>query len=132
MAITVTGSNPTVITVVSTTITTDTIFGTNPPNDRTYFPPDNIIGVINPGVGVGGFGLSLLAANFNRGIDFTNNGFVDIDQGNDALLLAGNGGPMIYRGTGSVTNAGSGDALDISGLAGTVDVTIDGNLTSNG
>jgi VCBS repeat protein len=136
MAITVTGNNPTTVTVVSTTVTTNTTFNANAPNDRFYQLADtNIIGAINAGVAVGGFGLAIQPSVVGGGIDFTNSGFVSINHIDPALELVGNGGLVTYRGTGTVTNSGSGAALFVhafSGTGGSADVTIDGTVVANG
>jgi len=129
MAITVTGSNPTVVTVVSATVTTDTL-GTNPPNDRSYAIADDVVGIINPGVAVGGFGLEIQTLGNGRSLTFTNNGFINIDQASEALLLTGNG-PITYAGPGTLTNGGSGAALTIQTFQGTADVTVGGDLTAS-
>ncbi len=52
MAITVTGTNPTAVTVVSDTITTNTIYNGSKTNDRIYQIADAIVGTVNAGIQV--------------------------------------------------------------------------------
>ncbi len=72
MAITVTGSNPTQVTVVSETTTTNTTFNAGVPNDRSYVLNDSIVGTINAGAIVRGFGLRLQTTEADGGVAMTN------------------------------------------------------------
>jgi hypothetical protein len=113
MAITVTGTNPAIVTVVSHTITTNTTFNAGAPNDGIY-QFDSIIGSVNTGVLVGGFGLQLGATLAGGGVSMTNNGAVIVDGG-IAMQLTGNGGAVTYTGTGALINHG-GAALQINNI----------------
>jgi hypothetical protein len=128
----VSGTNPTNVTVVSNTVTTDTTFNAGAPNDRTYVIADSIAGTINNGVLVGGFGLQLVPTGALSGIAMVNNGGVTVDQSTPALQLLGNGGAVTYGGTGFITNDGFGRGLSIQNIgAGGVSATIGGNITAN-
>ena len=132
MAITVTGSNPTQVTVVSHTITTDTLFTTSPSNDRIFAFADLIVGTINNDVMVGGFGLQLWATALGSSITMTNNGIIAVDQSTPALELIGRGGQVIYDGTGFITNHGSGPALNMSNDgAGSIIATIRDDIAAD-
>src|SRR5262245_49208989 len=103
MAITVTSSNPTRVTAVSFTATTNTTYPTSPSFDRNYVFPDDIIGMVNTGVLVTGFGLRLETPTLNGDIMMINNGGVaanGLPMGAAALELVGNGGSVSYGGTG--------------------------------
>ena len=132
MAISVSGRNPTKVTVVSNTVTTDTIFNGSATNNRTYvIQDDDIAGTINDGIVVGGFGLWLETNKAGGSIAMVNNGGVTVDRTSTALQLVGNGGTMTYSGTGFVTNHG-GKALNISNIgAGSIGATISDNITAN-
>lgn len=104
MAITVTGANPTRVTVVSNTVTADTTFNGSATNDRNYAIGDDIIGVVNAGVMVGGFGLRLETIAVNGDIAMTNNGGIAVTHATTGVALAGNGGSVTYGGTGFITN----------------------------
>jgi hypothetical protein len=130
MAIDVSGANPTFVTVVSDTVTTNTTFNANPPFDREYVFADEIVAMVNTGVLVSGFGLRLETTVAVGGADLrmTNNGGIAIDQATPALQLAGNVGALIYSGTGFITND-DGNALSmISSGAGSVIATILGQI----
>src|SRR5918995_5390045 len=104
MAIAVSGANPTQVTVVSNTVTTNTTFNANAPNDRRYALADNIVGTVNAGVGVGGFGLELRTTLADGGVAMTNNGVIDVAQPVISLDIQGNGGAVTYAGTGFIAN----------------------------
>jgi hypothetical protein len=132
MAITVTDANPTVVTVVSNTVTTNTLFPANAPNDGLYQLADDIIGIVNPGIAVGGAGLALSAVVAGGGVAFTNHGFISVAQADPALILIGNGDPVTYEGAGTLTNSGAAQALRILSNGGSAAATVGGNITSNG
>jgi hypothetical protein len=130
MAITVNGANPTQVIVVSNTVTTNDTHPTGAPSARNYVFADNIVGAVNAGVGVGGFGLRLETTLAAGVIAMTNNGLVTVDQGTPALELIGNGGAVTYAGTGHIDND-SDVALRIDNdAAGTIEATLGGNVTS--
>jgi len=139
MAITVSdGGNPRFVTAVSDTVTTDTDFNDNAPNDRSYSFADDIVGAVNAGVTLGGFGLLLQADAPGTGVAMTNNGSIVINQFSDALQIEGDGGDVTYTGTGIVTNTGSGRALfldnsagDADGNDGDIDAVINNDITAN-
>jgi VCBS repeat protein len=133
MAITVTGANPTVIRAVSNTITTNTTFPANPPNDASYLLPGSLTGIVNPGVAVGGAGFFLQSTTVLAGarVDFTNNGVVTVDQVSSALGLRTNGGVVTYAGAGSVINSGTGTALSLIDGQGSAEATVAGNIIAN-
>jgi hypothetical protein len=95
----------------------------------------NITGTIGNGVVVDGAGLNLQLSNpgGNNTITATNNGLVtsSSDLGSGAFLLLGNGGAVLYQGTGNVTNTsnniGRGILARNSGAGG---VTINVGATS--
>ncbi len=133
MAITVSGTNPVLVTVVSTTATANTTFPANAGTgtDRSYVFADNIVGTVNPALLVVGFGLSLQTTLAGGGVSLTNNGFVNISQTVSAVELVGNGGAVTYIGNGPITNNAD-TALEINNTgAGTVTATINNNVTSN-
>jgi Ca2+-binding RTX toxin-like protein len=133
MAITVSATNPTNVTVVSNTVTTSTVFNGGATNDQIYAIADDIAGTINHGVMVGGFGLQLQTTEPGGGVTMVNNGGVTVDQNgnNAALVLVGKGGAVTYGGTGFVTSYGS-SALALFGVGtGDVSATIGGNMTAN-
>ncbi len=115
MAITVTGTNPTAVTVASNTTTTDTIYDGSGTNDRTYQIADAIAGMVNAGILVGGAGLRLETTLAGGAITMVNNGDAGFSVvGDPALYLVGNGGAVTYSGTGSITDmVGLGPALSI-------------------
>jgi hypothetical protein len=135
VAITVSGADPTQVTAGSNTVTTNTAFNTNAPNDRDYILADNIVGRVNVGVTVGGFGLFLLADRVNGSVAMTNNGAVVINEFTDALVLEGNGGLVTYTGSGIVTNTGTGRALFLDNSSGdsggNINAVINSDITAN-
>jgi hypothetical protein len=135
MAITVTGANPTRVTVVSNTVTADTTFNGSATNDRNYAIGDDIIGVVNAGVMVGGFGLRLETIAVNGDIAMTNNGGIAVTHATTGVALAGNGGSVTYGGTGFITNHSNvfnSPALQITNNgAGSVSATVNNNITAN-
>ena len=129
MAITVTGSNPTRVTVVSETITTDTVFNAGAPNDRAYVLNDSIVGTINAGAIVRGFGLRLETTEVNGGVAITNNESIFVSGPiMPALELIGNGGAVTYAGSGTITN-NVGAALRVTNNgSGSASVAIGGDI----
>lgn len=132
-----TGTNPVTLTCAANTTTTNTsnIASPNPTtSDRTQDFNASIVGQINGGVTVDGFGLSLVTTLPGSTISVTNNGSITTNQnGVSALLLAagapGDFGTFSYSGTGSIINTGTGDALNISN-SGTGGITINVSGTS--
>jgi outer membrane autotransporter protein len=110
------GTNPVTILCAENTTTTDTTNSTSPnpaTSDRRQLFDANLIGQVNAGVTVSGFGLLLVANAGGAGINFTNNGSVI-----GGATLQGNGGTINYSGNGSISNSSLASALVI-GNAGT-------------
>jgi fibronectin-binding autotransporter adhesin len=133
MAITVSdGGNPRLVTAESDTVTTDTEFNDNAPNDRSYIRAENIVGAVNAGVTVSGFGLNLQSTPAGGSVAMTNNGAVIVNQLSDALILEGNGGAVTYAGSGIVSNAGAGRALFLDNSdGGDINAVINNDITAN-
>jgi len=95
--------------------------------------PGSLTGIVNPGVAVGGFGLFLQSTTVLAGarVDFTNNGFVAVDQPTGALNLRTTGGVVTYVGAGSVVNSGTGSALSLVDSQGSAEATVAGNVIAN-
>jgi hypothetical protein len=117
------------------TVTTNTAVPTNAPNDRQYQVDTNAgpFGVaVGNGIVVSGNGLAITdIGTTNRGITVTNNGTISVDAGNTptaggtaALNITSNNAPVVYNGTGAVTNNAVGDAIEII-VNGTASVTYD-------
>jgi hypothetical protein len=131
MTIPGTGSNPVTVEAKSNTTTTS-------PSDALEDFNDSIVGLIDSGVTVDGFGLQFVSTSPVTGttIAITNNGTVSTDQ-NSSQALSANAGPgthfgdFTYSGTGDVTNTGTGgDALNITNPGnGNVDITVSGTST---
>src|SRR6185312_10540142 len=136
MTITTSGSNPTTVEATSDTTTTS-------PANALQDINDSIVGIIDSGVTVDGFGLAFVTT-FGilpppgATIQITNNGTVSTDQNSTAALSAnagqtGNFGDFTYAGSGNVTNTGSGgSALSITDPTGNVDITVSGTSTISG
>jgi autotransporter-associated beta strand protein len=133
-----TGTNPVTLTCATNTTTTNTsnVASPNPTtSDRTQDFNASIVGQINSGVTVNGFGLSLVTTLPGSTISVTNNGSITTNQnGFRALQVApgalGNFGTFSYSGTGSITNTGNGDALNISnGGTGGITINVSGTST---
>ncbi|MBR1257947.1 calcium-binding protein [Bradyrhizobium sp. AUGA SZCCT0240] len=129
MAITVSGTNPTLVTVGSNTTTTNTTFNANAPLDRNYVFDDAIDGAINLNTLVTGFGLRLQSTSAGKSVSLINNGLVAVDVGLPAVQLVAEGGAITYAGSGSISNGGTGGGLSIlnQGL-GAVTATISNNI----
>ncbi|MER8580763.1 autotransporter outer membrane beta-barrel domain-containing protein [Mesorhizobium sp. M1423] len=121
------------------TVTTDTIFPTNPPVDRHYegVLPVPIVATVDPGTTVSGNGLALVNTGAG-GVTVTNNGGISVDAGNTptsggtaALSIRAAGGPITYTG-GSITNNGNGNAFDAvqTGGVGSVNINVTGDVTA--
>jgi hypothetical protein len=131
MTITTSGTNPITIEAVSNTTTTS--------STRLQDFNVSLIGVIDPGVTVDGFGLELTSTLAGSTISFTNDGTVTSDQNNGLRALQivpgapGNFGTFTYSGSGNVTNTGNGGALLVDNQGtGNVDITISGTSTISG
>ena len=76
----------TTLDCVSNTTTTDTTFPTNTPNDRNYTyntGGTGIFGIVQPGVVVDGFGLSMTDSGVGTNpLTFTNSGTIQVNLGN--------------------------------------------------
>jgi hypothetical protein len=131
MAISVSGTNPTRVTVASNTTTTNTTFNANVPNDRDYIFADHVTGTVNAGVTLDGFGLFLQSTRSNGRAALTNNGSVSVNSPLDALALEGHGGAVTYAGSGTVTNVGDGRALFLDNNSGNITATINNNISAN-
>src|SRR5262249_42786164 len=130
MTINITGTNPITIEAVSDTTTTS-IF------DSLQDFNASLIGIIDPGVTVDGFGLELTSTLAGSTISFTNDGTVTSAQSNRALHIVpgapGDFGTFTYSGSGNVTNTGTGGALLVDSQGtGNVDITISGTSTISG
>jgi FG-GAP-like repeat len=125
MTITTSGTNPVTVEASGATTTTSA-------NDVVQANA-SIVGQIDSGATVDGFGLELVALPNTATISVTNAGAVSTNQNsNIALLLnAGTSGTLTYSGSGNVTNTGSGGtALSVTNSGtGNVDVTISGTST---
>lgn len=122
-----------------TTSTTDTTFPVNSPVDRNY------VGVsatpfaltVDPGATVSGNGLAVSNTGLG-GVTVTNNGAIVVDAGNTptaggtaALSVSAIGGPLVYTGTGSISNNGNGNAFDATQTGvGSIDVNLGGNVSA--
>ena len=136
MTITTTGSNPTTVEAISNTTTTS-------PTNALQDINDSIVGIIDSGVTVDGFGLSFVST-FGvlpppgATIQITNNGTVSTNQNSNHALSVnsgqpGNFGDFTYSGSGSISNTGSGgDALSITDPTGNIDITVSGTSTISG
>jgi hypothetical protein len=87
MAIKVTGTNPTAVTVASPTYTKNTTYNGSQVDDRNYVIADAIAGTVNAGVMVHGYGLRLQTTEALGGIAMVNNGSV-ISEEENALHAA--------------------------------------------
>src|SRR5262245_25407653 len=103
MAITVTGANPRRVTAESSSTTTNETYPAIGSNDaRNYVIADDILGTVNTGVQVDGFGLRLQTTAILGGITMNNNGAISASElgvNHSALELVGNGGPVNYSGS---------------------------------
>jgi len=134
-----TGTNPVTLTCAANTTTTQTsnIASPNPAtSDQTQDFNASIVGQVNSGVTVNGFGLNIVSTLPGSTVSMTNNGTISTAQGagNRALQMApgaaGNFGTFSYSGTGNITNTGGGDALSISNSGtGNIDINVSGSST---
>ncbi|MER9894014.1 autotransporter outer membrane beta-barrel domain-containing protein [Mesorhizobium sp. M0119] len=126
-----------VIVQCNNTVTTDTTFPVNPPNDRAYagLIATPIVLNVDAGTTVSGNGLAVSNTGAG-GITVTNNGAIIVDAGNTptaggtaALSLSAAGGVIAYTG-GDITNNGTGNAFDArqTGGVGSVDINVSGNV----
>src|SRR5215216_593225 len=117
MSITTAGIDPFILTVAAATTTTNTTNTTSPAttDDRIQQFNADLQGQVNSGVTVDGFGLNLVTTKVGGSINiFTNNGTVTTDEAVDALRLDGNGGQIVYAGSGTVANTNSGTGAAVS------------------
>ena len=132
MAITVSGTNPTFVTVGSNTTTTNTTFNANAPFDRNYVFDDAVSGAINQNVSVTGAGLRLQSTLAGSAVSLLNNGFVFVDITGPAVQLVAEAGPITYSGTEIISNSGTGEGLSLINQGpGSVTATIS-NLIDGG
>ena len=133
-----TGTNPVTLTCANTTTTqTSNTASPNPAtSDQTQDLNASIIGQVNTGATINGFGLIIISTLPGSTISMTNNGTISTAQGagNRALQMApgaaGNFGTFSYTGTGNLTNTGGGDALSISNSGtGNISINISGTST---
>ena len=134
-----TGTNPVTLTCAANTTTTQTSNTVSPnpaTSDQTQDLNASIIGQVNTGVTVNGFGLNIVTTLPGSTVSMTNNGTISTAQGagNRALQIApgaaGNFGTFSYSGTGNLTNTGGGDALSISNSGtGNISINISGTST---
>ncbi|HKC04245.1 MAG TPA: hypothetical protein VKC17_13195, partial [Sphingomicrobium sp.] len=111
----------TTLDCISNTTTTDTT-GVGPA-DRNYVyntTATGISGIVDPGVVVDGFGLSMTdGSTGTNALTFTNGGTIQVDLGNTptaggldgALALSSVNAPIIYSGPGDILNLGTGDGF---------------------
>ncbi|MDO9381245.1 MAG: autotransporter domain-containing protein [Hyphomicrobiaceae bacterium] len=106
-----TGVAPATVTVAcaANTVTTNTTNSTSPAatSDRIQSFNANLIGQVNSGVTVSGFGLELISTAANGSVQFTNNGTVTLPSGAAVIQLQGNGGGVSYTGSGNITGGGA-------------------------
>jgi outer membrane autotransporter protein len=132
----------TTLDCISNTTTTDTT-GVGPA-DRNYVyntGGGGIFGIVDPGVVVDGFGLSMTdGGTGTNALTFTNNGSIVVTAGNTptaggssgALLLNSVNTPIIYGGAGTISNLGTGDGLEIHITGtGTITVTTTGAIAAS-
>ena len=132
MAITVTGSNPTAVTVVSDTTTTYTVYNGSKTNDGIYQIADSIVGTVDAGIQVRGV-LQLETTLAGGTITMVNNGDLFASMGSPPCSLVGNGGTVTYSGTGTLDGGYGGRGLEIVNVgAGSVDATVSGNIDTDG
>lgn len=105
-----TGVAPATVTVTCAvnTVTTNTTNSTSPTmtSDRIQSFNADLVGQVNAGVTVSGFGLELDTTKANGSVSFTNNGTISLPSGNAVLTLTGKGGGVSYSGNGNVTGTG--------------------------
>jgi autotransporter-associated beta strand protein len=136
------GTNPVTLTCATNTATTNTANLTSPnaaTSDRTQDFNAGVVGQVNGGVAVSGFGLSLVTTLAGSTVSVVNNGSITTNQNGFRTLQVAPGAPgdfgtFTYSGSGSITNAGNGDAMNISNVgagAGTggVNITVSGTST---
>src|SRR5262249_30612838 len=122
MPINTSGNNPTTLEASGATTTTSL-------SDALKQINDSIVGKVDSGATVDGFGLELSSTLPGSTISVTNDGTVTSSQNNRALFIvpgaAGAFGTFTYSGAGSVTNTSTGGALLVDNQgAGNVDITI--------
>ena len=134
-----TGTNPITLTCATNTTTTQTSNTVSPnpaTSDQTQDLNASIIGQVNTGVTVNGFGLNIVTTLPGSTVTMTNDGTISTAQGggNRALMIApgaaGDFGTFSYSGTGNLINTGGGDALSISNSGtGNISINISGTST---
>src|SRR5690242_17291945 len=113
MTITTSGTNPVTVEATSNTTTTSSANALEDFNA-------SILGIVDAGVTVDGFGLQFISTLPGSTIQITNSGTVSTNQDSSHALLINAGAPgtfgtFTYSGSGNITNTGSGgDALSIS------------------
>jgi len=129
---------PVTLTCAANTTTTNTPNTVSPAttSDRTQDLNSSIIAQVNGGVTVDGFGLNLITTLPGSTVSVTNDGLITTNQNNGIRALqvspgaAGNFGTFTYSGAGSISNTGSGDALNISNSGtGGISITVSGTST---
>ena len=138
-ACTTTGFAPVTLTCAANTTTTNTTNTASPAttSDRAQSLFSSIIAQVNGGVTVDGFGLNLITTLPGSTVSVTNDGSITTNQNNNTVRAlevtagaAGNFGTFTYSGTGSISNTGSGDALNISNSGtGGISITVSGTST---
>lgn len=122
------------------TTTTDTSYPTSPPSDRyydgTWATP--VFLIVDPAATVDGYGLAI-SNDLAGGVTVTNDGAIVVDAGNTptaggtaALSVSAAGGALIYTGSGSITNNGTGNGFDATqtGGVGSIDINLGGDVTA--
>lgn len=134
MAITVTGTNPRVVTVVSDTTTTNTTYAPTVASgtDRRYAFHDNVVATIDAAIDGEGFELQTSGLTPHT-ISLTNNASVTSSTlSNEGLIeLNSKGGDVSYTGAGDVRSDGaSAEAIKINALSGKVTFNQTGGVLS--
>src|SRR5690349_4029874 len=125
-----------------TTTTTDTVYPTNPPNDRGYDAPIGLTtATVTAGSTVDGFGLAFNAP--TNSYTVTNNGTIQTNAGNTpsvgiasalSLWYDNTNSNVNYSGTGNIINLGTGAGLlgnDVGSGAGTFTANIGGSVRAD-
>jgi hypothetical protein len=130
------------LTCLSTT-TVDTNYPTNSGTgtDRNYIDVGAQTTTIGSGVTVDGFGLGIAYSQATAPFSVTNDGAIQVDVGNTptatfggqgALNLATNATPIVYSGTGSITNLGTGEGFFARlFFGGTIDANFGGSVRAD-
>ena len=130
------GTDPVTFTCAANTTTTNTT-NTTSPNPATsdhlqQFGAD-LIGQVNTGVTVNGFGLQLTTTKPGGAVTFTNNGALSLSTDNPGIFvleLDGKGGTVNYSGAGTITAGTFQSGLKATNTTGDVVVTPGGTITS--